>query len=228
MLGVDAETQMILDAHQAVPSSMPKLSKTSSPVEKKFFPMEEKLMPSKKKSKSHSKSSKRKRTESPPVERPEMSKADIPALELEFCAKILEDIRNNAFHSWAFLHPMESTALGTPTDSDTSDINHDAIYLGTMRIKLERDEYQTAGEFENDFRLMLNNCSTTNASTSAVYEAGKMLDRIFNAKWEEKDGWVEDAMKSGTGYKVSVVIGLTVLGLMENSPPTSLPNAVSW
>jgi bromodomain-containing factor 1 len=56
--------------------------------------------------------------------------------------------------------------------------------LGTMRRKLETDEYTSAQKFYEDFKLIIRNCFTFNPAGTPVNLAGIELQRIFDEKWK--------------------------------------------
>lgn len=55
--------------------------------------------------------------------------------------------------------------------------------LSTMRRKLENQDYATAQQFHNDFKLMIKNCMLFNPVGTPVCSAGHELDRLFDEKW---------------------------------------------
>jgi hypothetical protein len=56
--------------------------------------------------------------------------------------------------------------------------------LGTMRKKLDNDEYLNAQKFYEDFKLIIRNCFTFNPAGTPVNQAGIELQRIFDEKWK--------------------------------------------
>ena len=57
--------------------------------------------------------------------------------------------------------------------------------LSTIKKKLDNGDYEGVADFEQDIRLMLNNCFTFNSPGTDVFELGKQLERLFDAKWAE-------------------------------------------
>ncbi|EXX62413.1 Bdf1p [Rhizophagus irregularis DAOM 197198w] len=58
--------------------------------------------------------------------------------------------------------------------------------LFTINSKLENNQYTSLKEFEKDIRLIFCNCYTYNDIKSKEYCSGKILESIFNEKWNEK------------------------------------------
>lgn len=56
--------------------------------------------------------------------------------------------------------------------------------LGTMRRKLENQDYPTAQKFHDDFKLMIRNCFSFNPHGTPVNQAGIELQRLFDEKWK--------------------------------------------
>ena len=56
--------------------------------------------------------------------------------------------------------------------------------LLTMRKKLTNSDYSSADEFHADFKLMMKNCYTFNPVNTAVHEAGRSLEAVFDQKWQ--------------------------------------------
>ena len=53
-----------------------------------------------------------------------------------------------------------------------------------MRKKLTNSDYSSADEFHADFKLMMKNCYTFNPVNTAVHEAGRSLEAVFDQKWQ--------------------------------------------
>ncbi|GET60335.1 uncharacterized protein OCT59_020982 [Rhizophagus irregularis] len=58
--------------------------------------------------------------------------------------------------------------------------------LFTINSKLENNQYTSLKEFEKDIHLIFCNCYTYNDIKSKEYCSGKILESIFNEKWNEK------------------------------------------
>ncbi|POG58578.1 hypothetical protein GLOIN_2v1790207 [Rhizophagus irregularis DAOM 181602=DAOM 197198] len=58
--------------------------------------------------------------------------------------------------------------------------------LFTINSKLENNQYTSLKEFEKDIRLIFCNCYTYNDIKSKEYCSGKILESVFNEKWNEK------------------------------------------
>lgn len=54
--------------------------------------------------------------------------------------------------------------------------------LSTINAKLESGKYKERGEFEADFRLMINNCKTYNAPGSYAHGEATALESFFDKR----------------------------------------------
>jgi hypothetical protein len=105
--------------------------------------------------------------------------------EMKFCAHIIRELtkKQHSPYNLAFLAPVDPDALGIP---HYRDIIKNPMDLGTIRKKLDFDEYESCEEFAADVRLMFSNCFTFNAPASDVYGACEKLESVFNNKWGEQ------------------------------------------
>lgn len=62
------------------------------------------------------------------------------------------------------------------------------IDLGTIRNKLDAGQYPVPPfpAFEADMRLLFKNCYLFNPPGTPVHEWGKLVEGVFEAKWEER------------------------------------------
>ena len=52
--------------------------------------------------------------------------------------------------------------------------------LGTMSMKLQQGQYKSLPDFEEDFRLMVQNCRTYNAAGTYVHDEANHLEAFFD------------------------------------------------
>jgi bromodomain-containing factor 1 len=108
---------------------------------------------------------------------------DGTAEQLRFCSKLLNDLHKK--HLWTvaspFYEPVDWMKLDIPTYPK---IIKKPMDLGTMRRKLDNDEYPNAQKFFDDFKLMIRNCFTFNPAGTPVNLAGVELQKIFDEKWK--------------------------------------------
>lgn len=107
----------------------------------------------------------------------------------KFCEEALNEVKKGKYAAWNqyFLEPVDPVALNIPMYHKVVKRPMD---LGTMTNKLQDGEYDSHKAFEADFHLVIKNCNLFNPEGHAVREAGKELERIFKAKWAEKDDWM--------------------------------------
>lgn len=112
-------------------------------------------------------------------------------LELRFCQDVLDELykAKNKPAAGPFEKPVDPVALNIPTYHS---IIKKPMDLGTIESKLKQGAYENAKDFEADFRLMVKNCYKFNRPGDYVYNCGKDLENIFDAKWATKGRWIED------------------------------------
>ncbi|KAK9727982.1 hypothetical protein K7432_001434 [Basidiobolus ranarum] len=103
--------------------------------------------------------------------------------EMKVCKRILRKMmaHKSAFY---FLQPVDPIRDGCPTYFDL--IKH-PMDLGTVKLKLDEGNYHNLKEFEDDVRLMLNNCFVFNPVGSYVYNEGQELESVFEKEWSEQN-----------------------------------------
>ncbi|KAJ3272088.1 hypothetical protein HDV01_005953 [Terramyces sp. JEL0728] len=106
-------------------------------------------------------------------------------LDMKFCNHIHREVTRKQYSHfvWPFLTPVDPEAMGIP---QYRTIVTRPMDLSTIKKKLDSSEYLSAEDYEEDFRLMLNNCFAFNAVGTEVYNYGKQLESLFNLKWAEK------------------------------------------
>jgi bromodomain-containing factor 1 len=105
--------------------------------------------------------------------------------ELKFCASVLRELMNKKHTAlnYPFLTPVDAIALGIP---QYLQIIQNPMDLSKIKRKLDHGEYNDGEDFEEDVRLMFNNCYTFNRPEDDVYQLGKKLESIFDEKWASK------------------------------------------
>lgn len=106
------------------------------------------------------------------------------AAGLRFCGNFLTEIMRKKHENitFPFLQPVDPVALNCPSYFDI--IKH-PMDLSTIQHKYNTNQYETPEEFEDDFRLMLDNCYKFNPEDSPVYIMGTRLEAMFNNKWQK-------------------------------------------
>ena len=111
--------------------------------------------------------------------------------ELKFCHEVITEMlrgRYEVFNKY-FVQPVDPVALNIPSYRK---IIKNPMDLGTIRDKLKASQYENAKEFENDVRLVFNNCYKFNTVNDEVYTAGKKLEELFEEQWGRKKQWISD------------------------------------
>jgi bromodomain-containing factor 1 len=118
--------------------------------------------------------------------RPRKKKYEI---ELRFCEDTLKDLMNpkNWQANQYFMDPVDPVALNIPTYFQ---VIKKPMDLGTIRAKLQNNEYERAKDFEDDVRQIFKNCFKFNPEGDLVNSSGKALEDLFNRKWETKTEWI--------------------------------------
>lgn len=110
--------------------------------------------------------------------------------ELRFCQEVLDEVHRTKHYAYAmpFYYPVDPVALNIPTYHS---IIKKPMDLSTMQSKLKTGQYENAKEFETDMRQMFKNCFKFNIPGDPTFVAGQQLEAVFNAKWAEKNRYLE-------------------------------------
>jgi len=78
--------------------------------------------------------------------------------------------------------------------------------LGTMRMKMENREYDSAEEFRSDIQLVIDNCRKYNPVSHEIIGMAKKLEDTFNSRWSKlpdnrKDQFLSNKDFGGDGLK---------------------------
>ncbi|XP_011504355.1 PREDICTED: bromodomain adjacent to zinc finger domain protein 1A isoform X2 [Ceratosolen solmsi marchali] len=93
--------------------------------------------------------------------------------------------------SWPFLSPVTKDEV-----PDYYDYISEPMDFGTIKKKLEHDNYRTIQTFYSDCLLVFDNCQTYNTEHSAVYKAGMRLLKFFEKRCKELNlNYDEDAVR---------------------------------
>lgn len=113
--------------------------------------------------------------------------------------------------NYVFLAPVDPIAMGIP---QYLQIISNPMDLSTIKKKLDLGDYSNGDEFEDDVRLMFNNCYTFNRPEDDVYQLGKRLEGIFDERWSTKPvtpaGGIyksrnDDSSDEGNQIKISLI-----------------------
>ncbi|OLY83535.1 SWR1 complex bromodomain subunit bdf1 [Smittium mucronatum] len=114
---------------------------------------------------------------------PKRSNSRLLDPQLKFCAGLIREFFKKSYYDIAcyFYEPVDWVAQGIP---DYPTVVEHPMDMGTIRDKLQENDYKNASEFKDDFLLMLNNCYLYNHPKNVVYLAGKALEDSFEKKWK--------------------------------------------
>ncbi|KAI9487800.1 MAG: Bromodomain-containing protein [Benjaminiella poitrasii] len=106
-------------------------------------------------------------------------------LQMKFCAQTLKELKKNKYRdiNYPFLAPVDVVALNIP---DYVEIIKRPMDLSTIERKLNEGDYEDPDQFEQDIRLMFNNCYTYNPPNLPVHKMGRELEKVFDEKWTQK------------------------------------------
>lgn len=98
--------------------------------------------------------------------------------QLQFCWNLVNELLSKKYHSiaWPFYTPVDVVALGL---SDYYDVIKYPMDLGTVKSKLETNQYSNSNEFAADVRLIFTNCYRYNSSEHDVVNMAKKLQEVF-------------------------------------------------
>lgn len=117
--------------------------------------------------------------------------------ELKFCEKVVTELSKPKYShiSWPFMTPVDPVALNIPTYHS---IIKKPMDFGSMKVKLERGEYENAREFEADARQVFQNCYRFNPPSDPINHTGHQFEAVFDSEWTKKRDWIE-ANTPGSG-----------------------------
>lgn len=104
--------------------------------------------------------------------------------QLRYCHLVLREFskKSNAEFMFPFMEPVDWVKLQIP---DYPKIIKHPLDIGTVRQKLESNEYDNAAQFEADIRLVIRNCYTFNPVGTPVHAMGSRMEKLFNNKWAQ-------------------------------------------
>ncbi|KAI5799988.1 Bromodomain-containing protein [Geopyxis carbonaria] len=126
------------------------------------------------------------------------------AAELKFCDTILKELHKkcHAEYAFPFYAPVDPVALNIP---DYFKIVKKPMDLSTIQEKLKTNSYEDSNEFEEDIRLMFNNCYKFNPQGQAVHQMGRRLEAVFEQKWKDKPTYTRNNLGSRSPQSTSPV-----------------------
>lgn len=102
---------------------------------------------------------------------------------------------------WAFREPVDPVALNIP---DYFSIISHPMDLGTIKSKLEKNQYFGTEEFAADVRLTFSNAMLYNPPTNYVHKMAESLNKIFETKWKSLvEKWNCEVSESSGGKNLS-------------------------
>ncbi|KAK4521928.1 uncharacterized protein ATC70_004466 [Mucor velutinosus] len=106
-------------------------------------------------------------------------------IRMKFCTQTLRELKKNKYRdiNYPFLAPVDVVALNIP---DYVNIVKHPMDLATIERKLTEGDYNEPEQFEQDIRLMFNNCYLYNPPTLPVHKMGRELEKVFDEKWAQK------------------------------------------
>ncbi|XP_052055220.1 bromodomain testis-specific protein isoform X2 [Apodemus sylvaticus] len=98
--------------------------------------------------------------------------------QLKHCSEILKEMlaKKHLPYAWPFYNPVDADALGL---HNYYDIVKNPMDLGTIKGKMDNQEYKDAYEFAADVRLMFMNCYKYNPPDHEVVAMARMLQDVF-------------------------------------------------
>lgn len=106
-------------------------------------------------------------------------------LQMKFCAQTIRELKKNKYRdiNYPFLAPVDVVALNIP---DYVNIVKHPMDLATIERKLAEGDYDEPEQFEDDIRLMFNNCYLYNPPNLPVHKMGRELEKVFDEKWAQR------------------------------------------
>ena len=103
---------------------------------------------------------------------------------LKFCMEVLREMfgKKHSGYAWPFYKPVDALTLGL---HDYHDIIKKSMDLGTIKLKMDRREYKSAAEFEEDVLLIFKNCYQYNPPEHDVVGMARKLEEVFLERMAE-------------------------------------------
>ncbi|XP_028297238.1 bromodomain testis-specific protein-like [Gouania willdenowi] len=103
---------------------------------------------------------------------------------LRCCSNILKELfsKRHCQYAWPFYTPVDAVALGLP---DYHHIIKKPMDLGTIKEKMDQQEYANAKDFSADVRLMFSNCYKYNPPSHMVVYMARKLQEVFEARFSK-------------------------------------------
>ncbi|ORX42682.1 hypothetical protein DM01DRAFT_1350220 [Hesseltinella vesiculosa] len=102
----------------------------------------------------------------------------------DICIALLYKVMESR-HAFEFLRPVDPIKQGIPHYFQV--IKH-PMDLGTIKAKLKNSQYLTVQQFDDDIRLMLNNCYNFNPPNTYVYNEAKSLEQVYDKEYSTHFG----------------------------------------
>ncbi|XP_036901425.1 bromodomain testis-specific protein [Sturnira hondurensis] len=98
--------------------------------------------------------------------------------QLRHCSEILKEMlaKKHYSYAWPFYHPVDVNGLGL---HNYYDVVKNPMDLGTIKRKMDNQEYKDAYEFAADVRLMFMNCYRYNPPDHEVVTMARTLQDVF-------------------------------------------------
>ncbi|XP_025241816.1 bromodomain testis-specific protein isoform X2 [Theropithecus gelada] len=104
--------------------------------------------------------------------------------QLRHCSEILKEMlaKKHFSYAWPFYNPVDVNALGL---HNYYDIVKNPMDLGTIKEKMDNQEYKDAYKFAADVRLMFMNCYKYNPPDHEVVTMARMLQDVFETHFSK-------------------------------------------
>ncbi|KAM6549816.1 hypothetical protein CsatB_021492 [Cannabis sativa] len=136
---------------------------------------------------------------------------------LAMCSSVLEDLISHEF-GWIFNQPVDPVA---PNILDYLTIITKPMDLGTIKSKLEKNDYYGVAEFAADVRLTFSNAMHYNPPINDVHAMAKTMNCIFEKKYKVlQNRFRSDTLLIDTMQKCDP----PALSVNRSAPKRSLPS----
>ncbi|EEF42745.1 bromodomain-containing protein, putative [Ricinus communis] len=112
------------------------------------------------------------------------------------CTSLVKSLMNHPC-GWVFKEPVDPEKLEIP---DYFSVITNPMDLGTVKSKLENNQYFGAEEFAADVRLTFSNALLYNPPLNYVHKMAEKLKKIFETRWKAlEEKWNYQIAKDGDG-----------------------------
>ncbi|XP_050232751.1 transcription factor GTE12 [Mercurialis annua] len=133
------------------------------------------------------------------------------------CSSLLRSLINHP-SGWVFKTPVDPVKLEIP---DYFDIITNPMDLGTIKFKLDHNQYFATDEFAADVRLTFSNAMLYNPPSNKVHTVAVKLKEVFEKRWKAlEEKWLHPEIEKAGDRDLIIAKSKDIGHTRQNSPKT--------